>query len=270
MEYSSFLTAMERYGSKREDICRHYLGVDPEQLHPTAILAPWWEPKSLPDLGQARLLTDPLASAQCKVWEITKGDQTFSYIKTGVGAPNFADAMLALGVTDCRRVLFVGSVGALDDKMEIGDLVLPSASVTGDGVSRYLCGTPLSSKDPFGTLRYPHKALWEAANELASAACAEKKVGFHIAKAYSIDTVFAQFYHLEEILAMGCTAIDMESAVFFTCAQLMGLESCAFFIVSDNTLHKQSLVSGRTAETEARRRLVRKQLLPEILTKLIL
>lgn len=73
-----------------------------------------------------------------KVWNIHNGNIKITYIKTGIGAPVLMDSLLSLGVTACKRIIFIGSVGSLDENISIGDIVIPEYSVCGDGASRYI------------------------------------------------------------------------------------------------------------------------------------
>ncbi|MBN1646949.1 MAG: hypothetical protein JW874_02850 [Spirochaetales bacterium] len=79
-----------------------------------------------------------------------------------------------------------------------------------------------------------------------------------IAGNFSIDTVFAQFAFLDEIQALGCNVIEMETAAAFRAAEIAGISLAALFSVSDNILNKKSLVSGRTPAEREYRRMVKK------------
>lgn len=52
----------------------------------------------------------------------------------------------------------------LDQKINIGDIVIPDYSICGDGVSRYLKGGTLHENDPYGMKAYPDKNLTEKLN----------------------------------------------------------------------------------------------------------
>jgi nucleoside phosphorylase len=73
-----------------------------------------------------------------------------TYILTGIGAPNVMEAVLALGCTPCKNIIFIGSVGGLDKEQKIGDIIIPEYSLCGDGACRYLTNTKLSENDFFG------------------------------------------------------------------------------------------------------------------------
>ena len=260
MDYSDLIVGLRRFGSTERDICLHGLGVTAEHIHENVIIAPWWEPSTLPRLGKAKLLN---VSAGQKLWNIKRKGAEMTFIKTGIGAPQFMDALLALGVTGCKKVIFTGSVGSLDENIGIGDIVIPEYSVCGDGASRYL--SPDISRDVFGEKAYPDAGLFEKAKAETARLCEKHNVRWHVGRNFSIDTIFAQFAHIDAILEMGCNVIEMETAAAFRAAALMRIPMAALFSVSDNTITNKSLVSGRTAEEMDYRKFVRGELFPEII-----
>ena len=224
MNYKHLIDAIKKYGSTEEDICLHGTGVRPDQINENVILAPWWEPDILQDLGDTEYLSES-PSASIKVWNIKNNSLNITYIKTGIGAPVLMDTLLSLGVTKCRRAIFIGSVGSLDPQINIGDIVIPEYSICGDGASRYITADTLTR----------------------------------------IDTSFAQFAHIEEITAMGCNIIEMETAAAFRAAKTAAIPLTALFSVSDNTITNKSLISGRTKEEIQHRKFTRNTLIPQIL-----
>lgn len=54
LKYIDFINAMKRFGSNEHDICIHGVGVEPELICDNVVIAPWWEPSSLPALGWNR------------------------------------------------------------------------------------------------------------------------------------------------------------------------------------------------------------------------
>lgn len=95
--------------------------------------------------------------------------------------------------------------------------------------------------------------------------CEENRVNYHIGRNFSIDTIFAQFAHIGEIIAMGCNVIEMETAVAFRAAKLAGISLAAIFSVSDNTITHKSLMGGRTEAEQEYRRFTRSTVFPRII-----
>ena len=266
MDYQKLLNGIKKYQSTETDICVHCLGVRPEQINKNVIIAPWWEPKSLALLGDVEYLSESQFSA-IKVWNIKSRYCDITYIKTGIGAPVFMDALLALGVTKCENIIFVGSVGSLDEKIGIGDIVIPKYSICGDGASRYITSDTLQGNDCFGSKVEPDRQMYEVVCEITRSVCENNDVTYHIGQAFSIDSVFAQYAHIDEILNMGCNVIEMETASAFRAAKIANLKIAAIFSVSDNTVTNKSLISGRTESDMNYRRLVRNKIFPEIIIK---
>lgn len=267
MDYQDLIGSMERFGSTKRDICIHSIGVNPDLIHENVIIAPWWEPPTFPKFGTFEYLNESNYSS-IKVWNLEVEGLKISYIKTGIGAPVLMDVILALGVTLCKQIIFIGSVGALDDKMGIGDIVIPAYSICGDGASRYLASEKLADGDVFGEKQYPDKTMFDRLRIDTGHVCKENGVKWHIGNNYSTDTVFAQFVHIDEIIGMGCNTIEMETAAAFRAAAFTGIPMAALFSVSDNTVVNKSLVSGRTSEEMQYRKKVRSELFPQIITEL--
>ena len=266
MDYKDLVGAIKRYGSSERDICRAILGLPPEKISERVILAPWWEADVMPALGKASYLKASYADDSIRIWDVENGSSHITYIKTGVGAPVLMDAVLALGITPCRRAVFVGSVGALDGNIAIGDIVVPEYSVSGDGASRYISADSLR-RDSFGSKAYPDKALNGALLSNAREICAQNGVGCHVGITFSVDTIFAQYAHLGEITALNCNTIEMETACAFKAAELAGFSLAALLSVSDNTAARKSLISGRTEQEKRRRKRVRNEIFPKIILK---
>jgi purine-nucleoside phosphorylase len=263
MDYNALISSIKRFGSTEQDICMYGLSTAPGHIKENVIIAPWWEPDSLPGLGKAELLSS--SSHAISVWNITGENHEMTYIKTGIGAPMLLEGLLPLGVTECKRIVFIGSAGSLDPGIGIGDIVIPEYSVCGDGAGRYIASDGLS-RDTFGEKTYPDAHMYDKAAAEAARVCRENNVNFHIGRNFSIDSIFAQFAHIETIIGMGCNVIEMETAAAFRAAKLMNIPLAAVFSVSDNTAANKSLLSGRTAEEKERHRFTKRELIPRIIT----
>ena len=263
MDYDKLVMGIKRFGATEQDICASTLRVPIEKIHDNVIIAPWWEPHMLPDLGEAELISPPYSEDK-KTWNIMGDNIEMTYIKTGIGAPYFMDSLLPLGLTGCKRIVFIGSVGSMDIDIGIGDIVIPEYSVCGDGASRYIASDDLNY-DVFGEKAYPDSYLLDRVLTETSRICGENNARWHKGRTFSTDTIFAQYAHMDVILAMGCNVIEMETAAAFRAAKLMKIPLAAIFSVSDNTVTNKSLISGRTAEEMEYRKTVRRELFPQII-----
>lgn len=265
MNYSDLIASIKRFGAADEDICAHVLGMPSTGIHEDLIISPGWEPETrLPGLGQAELLVPSGPLFGYKMWNIKNDDMEMTYIKTGFGAPPLMDALLSLGVSKCKRILFVSSVGALDNKFGIGDIVIPEYSVCGDGASRYIASDNFGA-DIFGEKVYPDSALVEHLKTETESICSENDVKWHIGKTFCTDTIFAQFPHIDNIIGMGCNTVDMETAAAFRAAALIKVPLAAIFNISDNTVANKSLIRESTRDEREYRRFVREELMPKII-----
>ena len=206
--------------------------------------------------------------ASIKVWNIKTEDMEFTYIKTGIGAPVLMDVLLALGVTPCDQIIFIGSVGALNNGIGIGDIVVPEFSICGDGASRYISSKDLLCGDVFGEKQYPDQLMFDRLTNATEHICNENNVKWHLGRTFSTDTIFAQFAHIDEIINMSCNVIEMETAAAFRAATMVGIPMVALFSVSDNTLVHKSLISGRTKEEMQYRKHVRSEVFPQIILEI--
>ena len=171
------------------------------------------------------------------------------------------DFILSLGVTKCANLIFLGSAGSLDEKINIEDIVVPKYSICGDGASRYL---NKNLEDEFLKNKYPSEEFTKKLIDVLN----KNKLRYHYVPNYSIDTVFAQFYHIDKILELGAKTIEMETAVLFKCNELLKINVTALFCISDNTLQNKSLYSGRTEEENDYRHKVRYDIIPNIIIDL--
>lgn len=261
MTYKELAQAMRQY-SRTDDLCKSGLGVEGSRIRENVILTPGWPPERVAGLGEAELISASGPLYGITIWEVNVDGQAVTYIKTGCGAPPVMDALLSLGETGCKRVLFLSSIGGLDSAMEVGDLVLPECSMSGDGASRYLTD---NFADTLGEKTYPDSGLFARLKEETQAVCSQEGLSWHLGRPFCTDSFLAQFPHLPAIRERGCNCLDMENAVFFRTGALMGLPVAALQCVSDNSLGKKSLLGGVSGEEQARRNYVRGQVIPKII-----
>ena len=253
MKYNDLLNSHLKYGTTSDDIIERK---GYEKILENVVIAPWWSHDIFDGLNfEVDQVND-------KVFNFYSDDLSFSYIELKrIGAPGIMDFILSLGVTKCKNVIFLGSAGSLDESIKIGEIVIPKYSICGDGASRYL-NTNL--EDEFLKKEYPSKIFTNDLIDILK----ESNIKYHYVPNYSIDTVFAQFYHIDKILDLGAKTIEMETACLFKCCNLMNINATALFCISDNTILNKSLYSGRTDEENDYRHKIRYELIPKIVIDL--
>lgn len=253
MKYSDLLNSHLKYGTTSDDIIERK---GYEKILENVVIAPWWSHDIFDGLNfEEDQVND-------KVFNFYGDDLSFSYIELKrIGAHGIMDFILSLGVTKCKNIVFLGSAGSLDESIKIGEIVIPKYSICGDGASRYL---NINLEDEFLKKEYPSKMITNDLIDILK----ERNIKYHYVPNYSIDTVFAQFYHLDKILDLGAKTIEMETACLFKCCNLMNINATALFCISDNTILNKSLYSGRTDEENNYRHKIRYELIPKIVIDL--
>jgi len=254
MIYDDLLASHLKYGTSKEDILKRNSFFE---VLENVVIAPWWNVKMFEGCDVEITKINEI------VYNIRYQDTVFTYLQLkAIGAPVMIDSVLELGVSKCTNLLFLGSVGSLDKTISIGDIVIPEYSICGDGASRYLND---NLQDDFGQKFYPDKQSNKKLVEISERICTANKVKMHCAVNFSIDTIFAQFTHLDRIIEMGTKVIEMETASLFKAASIVKINACALLCVSDNTVVKKSLYSGITAEEQDYRHNVRYDVIPKII-----
>lgn len=237
------------------------LGCDLEKIRETVIMAPCWLPDSVGITG-----SELLADGSCKIWDCRIKEKDFTYILTGVGACNCADIVLALSNTACKRIMFIGSAGAIEKDICVGDIVLPDSFMVGEGASRYLQDS--LKTDPFGAVFSVCSVSYDKILEAAKETAAEYGVACHTGRVISVESIYSQFGFINYFLEMGCSFLDMESSAFIVAAAKSKLEGIVCFCISDNSAKKQSLVTVSSELTQFRKG-VRRKIMPAIIQKFI-
>ena len=259
MDFEIFLNAHKKYGTTKEDIiARNSYDLITENV----VIAPWCKANMFENKKEITVtkLTD-------KLYNIKNNKTEFTFIELRrMGAPMMMEECLSLGVSKCKNLIFIGSAGSINEDIGIGDLVIPTYSICGDGACRYLND---NLEDEFGKKQYPTPQLTEKLINLTKEECKRENVNFHNVPNFSLDTMFAQFPYIDNIKNMKCQTLEMETAVLFKCAKITKINTTALFCVSDNTVANKSLFSGRSDEENAYRYNVRYNVMPKILFRLI-
>lgn len=257
--YKKLKFNMERY-SGCTDFLNNIYGLDENEQYEAIILAPSWNPEKIFKNCNAKIeLLKKGPYYNSYIMEIN--DKKYGYIQTGSGASNMVDCCLTLGNSKCKKIIFIGAVGALSEDMLLGDIITPSKSIAGDGASLYLYEKV--SANNFQTAVYPPKGAKENALTVANNMGIELKEKV----VYCTDSIFCEYFHLNDILLFGSEAIEMETASFYRCMEIMRREGIAILCVSDNSITKNALV-GRVDDDTKKYHKGRETLIPKLILSL--
>ena len=146
-----------------------------------------------------------------------------SSCSTGIGCPSAAIVVEELTKIGAETLIRVGTTGALQSDIEIGDIVVATAAVRADGTTR-----------AYIPIEYPAVANFEVISALLQASKKMKK-RVHQGIVLTSDA----FYSENNVATMrfgeaNVLSIEMECSVLFTLAGLKGLRSGAILAVDGN------------------------------------
>lgn len=253
MKYEDLINSHIKYGIKKGDIIKKN---SYDKLLENVVIAPWWEHDIFENSN------NKIEEINNKLYNIYGKDYEFSFIELKqIGSPVLLDEVLSLGLTKCKNLVFIGSAGALDSGLNIGDIVIPKYSICGEGASRYLNN---NLEDEFGKKKYPSL---EYTNKMLNI-LNEEKIKYYYLPNYSVDTIFAQFVHIDKIIDMGAKTIEMETSTLFKCNEVLKINITAIFSISDNSLVNKSLYNERTKEDDKNKHRSKYEIIPNIIEKL--
>lgn len=155
---------------------------------------------------------------------------------TGMGMPStaiYGQELINLGA---KRLIRVGTCGALQPDIEIGDVIIAMSSSTDSAMNAHV----FNHKDFAPTADYN---LLEKAVAIARSQNLKVKVG----NILSSDSFYnANPDHWKRWAEYGVLAVEMETSALYTLAAKNDIEALTILTVSD------SLVSGKEASIEAR------------------
>jgi uridine phosphorylase len=122
----------------------------------------------------------------------------------------------------------IGSCGSLTKNINIGDLIVATGAVRGDGVTPYYVDQDFETK--------PDQKLTD---ELVQAAKATG-MNVHTGQVWSTDAILRETKDVvNKAVDQGAVAVDMVSSVFLTLAQLYKIPAVSILAVSDNVMTGQ-------------------------------
>ena len=166
--------------------------------------------------------------------EYTMYTGTYMGVKvTGINGGRFAaDTSITTEIlcnAEVKCLIRIGSCGALTGDIKIGDMIVATGCVRGDGV------TPDYVDSHF--LTKPDAGLTEKITKIAEAAIAPMGNKVHTGKVWTTDAILRETKeHVNKAVTEGAIGVDMVSSAFLTIAQLYKIPAVSILAVSDNIM----------------------------------
>jgi uridine phosphorylase len=142
---------------------------------------------------------------------------------TGIGCPSAAIAVEELAAVGVDTFLRVGTTGALQPGIEIGDMVVATGAAKNEGTS-----------ERYEAVEYPAVPDYDALSALVDAAEETDEV-VHVGPIASDDAFYAETdAYVVDWEDAGILAVEMEAAAIFTLARRKGLRAGAICTVDGN------------------------------------
>ncbi len=166
-------------------------------------------------------------------------EKDITMINYGVGSPVAGIVMHCLSYLDeLKTVLMLGMCGGIADDLEIGDLVIPTASIRDEGTSAHYLPKDVPALPNFGINKVAEQVI---CNELGGL----PKTGIMHTTDYRMWEFDQEF--IQYILKHRIVAIDMEIATLFSVGYALDVPTGSIMLVSDLPLRKGGIKSKDSA-----------------------
>lgn len=222
------------------------LGAGPEGVAEGVVITPFMPLKSFSRLVDEGSMRELAPRFFYRGFTATYRGSPVTVILSGVGPSRVGDLVSILSLTNCKRVVFVGAVGALRSDWSIGDAFLTVEAAEGEGYTRY-------ALEDFSAIvekaRIVEGSGWS--REELCARFGEEGIGVRTGRVFTIGSIaFEERENLELLAARGFDAIEMELSAFFAASARHGLRADALTYVSDLPL-ASSLWQSKSEEEKA-------------------
>ncbi len=158
-------------------------------------------------------------------------------INFGMGSPNAAVIMDILSAIHPKAVLFLGKCGGLKDKNKLGDYILPSAAIRGEGTSNDYFPPEIPALPAFSLQRAVSSNIRDFGKDYwtGTVYTMNRRVWEH-------DEKFKEYLRSTRAIA-----IDMETATLFSAGFYNSIPIGALLLVSDMPLHEDGI---KTSESD--------------------
>jgi len=183
---------------------------------------------------------DPTTVAENREYKLvnaTYRDRPVTICSTGIGCPSAAIAVEELAAVGVDTLVRVGTTGALQSDIEIGDMVVATGAAKNEGTTRR-----------YEDVAYPAVPDHDVVRGLVDAA-EDNGEDVRVGPVASDDAFYAETdEYVRDWEAAGILAVEMEAAAIFTLARRKGLRAGAICTVDGNLV--EGTQKGETDEEE--------------------
>jgi uridine phosphorylase len=240
------------------EFTRKLYGCEPEDISEVVLLTPF--DSTLNDLkARAEGVTE--FKGFCEGFTGKFNGIRGTVLNTRVGSPVASDCTYYLRFTPCKIIIFSGLIGALQPNIRVGDIIVPTAALRGEGASRYFVDEAYPAVADFTLLRTISTVLEKSFTGSG--------IELHYGPIYTTDAFAAETKEfLDEWSERRLLGIEMETSAIYTLASLYGVKAGSIHIVSDNPIVKRSFFD-KLHEEEIKRRGKSYNLLIDALVELV-
>jgi uridine phosphorylase len=175
----------------------------------------------------------------------TQADIPVVVTTSGIGGPSISIVIEELAQLGIQQLLRIGTTGAIQPHIQLGDIIIPTGAVRLEGAS-----------EDFAPLAYPAVPDYRMLNALEQAAEGLHDRSTHLGIIATTSTfypgqerydthreyVLRRLQHsLTEWQQLGVLSYEMECATLFTMASALGLQSAAYLIVAANRTQSEAV-----------------------------
>jgi len=174
-------------------------------------------------------------------WEVVHDPTTkISIINYGVGSPSSGIIMHCLSFLDkLECVIMLGMCGGIADNLEVGDIIIPTASIRDEGTSSHYLPKDVPAQPGFWINRIGEEVIAEKTGK-------KPRNGIMLTTDYRMWEFDQEF--IDYILKHRILAIDMEIATLFSVGYALNVPTGAIMLVSDMPLRKGGIKSKESAK----------------------
>jgi uridine phosphorylase len=190
-------------------------------------------------------LTDPVKEFSFAGFDVYTGEVggvLVTAANSGMYAPPAAIIAEILAEGGTEYMIRVGSCGAMRADIHIGDLIIVTGCIRGEGTTRYYVPDSFSTVADISVTR----ALIEACERLGQP--------YHVGTIWTTDALLRESKAMiDEMIGLKAIGVDMISSSLLTVAQLKGVKAGGILAVSDNLITGElGFVSPKYYEAETR------------------